>query len=84
MRATFKMRSCARADKPIRRTAISSVRSSLYGAAGTSMWISMRSSSGPLILLRYRWMMAGLQRHSRYSDSSLIARNACLPRISGR
>jgi len=36
-----------------------------YSTRGTEMWISMRSSSGPLILLRYRWIIDGEQRHSR-------------------
>jgi len=37
----------------------------LYATAGTSICKSMRSSSGPLIRARYRWMIAPLHRQSR-------------------
>ena len=42
----------------------SRLRISLNGTAGTSTWRSMRSSSGPLIFERYRWISAPVQRHS--------------------
>ena len=42
-----------------------SSESSLKGTAGTSMWMSMRSSSGPLILAMYRSICGTVQWHSR-------------------
>src|SRR5208283_846203 len=40
-------------------------RNSLYFTAGTSMWMSMRSSSGPEIFDTYRWIIGGVQWQSR-------------------
>ena len=33
-------------------------------SGGTSMWISIRSSSGPEIRARYRWICSGVHEHS--------------------
>ena len=43
-------------------------RNSWKGTAGTSTWISMRSSSGPLIFPKYCWICPGVQRHSRVAS----------------
>jgi hypothetical protein len=39
-------------------------RNSLKGSAGSSTWMSIRSSNGPLILPRYDWICQGVRRHS--------------------
>jgi hypothetical protein len=44
---------------------------SRYLNAGTSMWMSIRSSSGPLIRFWYRYIGCAAHRHSRTGSPSV-------------